>query len=315
MKVLVTGGAGFIGSHLVEGLLARGDAVRIFDDLSSGRREHLEGPGGDLEVVLGDVRDLDALRGAARGCDAVLHEGALPSVKRSVEDPRLAHDVNATGTLNVLVAARDVGVRRVVFASSSAVYGESAALPKVETMPPEPVSPYAAQKLAGERYCAIFHGLYGLETVALRYFNIFGPRQDPRSEYAAVVPRFVTALLRGQRPTVFGDGEQSRDFTYVANVVAANLRALEAPAAALGRAFNVACGERYTLNALLDAIRRETGRDLAATYEAPRPGDIRHSQAGIELARAVLGYEPAVSFEEGIRRTVAWYRERLGRER
>ncbi len=316
-RYLVTGGAGFIGSHLVEALLRRGAEVRVLDSFATGRPDNLTGlglgRGGELDLVEGDLRDRDAVRRAVEGCDSVFHQGAVPSVQRSVEDPAGTHATNVGGTIHVLLAARDAGVRRVVYASSSSVYGDSPTLPKVETMPASPLSPYAVQKLAGELYARIAGPLFGVEAVSLRYFNVFGPRQDPRSEYAAVIPRFATALLRGEAPTVFGDGEQSRDFTYVENVVEANLLALAAPGSAVaGQALNVASGERHTLNELLSILRAKTGRaNVEARYEAPRAGDVRHSLADIDRARSLLGYEPRISFAEGVERTVAWYRERV----
>jgi nucleoside-diphosphate-sugar epimerase len=311
-RYLVTGGAGFIGSNIVEELLRRGERVVVLDDLSTGRRQNLDAalrsrPAGapDLEIVEGDIRDRAIVRSAVRGVTHVLHQAALPSVQRSVEDPESSHAVNATGTLNLLVAARDAGVRRFVYASSSSIYGDSPELPKVESMTTSPLSPYAVSKLAGEHYCRIFHGLYGLETVSLRYFNIFGPRQDPTSQYAAVVPNFVKAATLGKPPTVFGDGQQSRDFTYIENAVDANLKACEAPGPACGRAYNIACGERVTLLQLLQILERVAGSAIRPVHDRPRPGDVRHSLADIQEARRLLGYEPRVSLEEGLRRTLA----------
>ncbi len=310
-RSLVTGGAGFIGSHLVEALLRRGEDVRVLDNFSTGRRDNLaqaerwaaEG-GGAFELLEGDIRDAETCRRAVEGCAYVFHQAAIPSVQRSVADPRTTHEVNVTGTLNLLLAARDAGVECFVFASSSSVYGESDRLPKEETMPAEPVSPYGLQKLAAETYCRLFYRLYGLPTVSLRYFNVFGPRQDPESEYAAVIPCFIRAIRDGARPTVYGDGEQTRDFTYIANAVEANLRAREAGSEALGETFNVACGERTSLNSLLRELEALAGRSVKPAYTDPRPGDIRHSLAAIDRARRVLGFEPAVSWKEGLRR--AW---------
>lgn len=314
-RYLITGGAGFIGSNLVEALLHRGDEVVVLDDLSTGRRTNLEEvirgrqPGApEPEVIQGDVRDAGVVRRAMRGVARVLHQAALPSVQRSVEDPLSSHEVNVTGTVNLLLAAREAGVQRFVYASSSAVYGDTPQLPKAETMTPAPLSPYAVSKLAGEHYCAVFHALYGLETIALRYFNVFGPRQDPNSQYAAVVPNFIKAAISGGRPTIYGDGLQSRDFTYVENAVEANLRACEAPSGAAGRAYNIACGASATLLELLRLLEGVTGRTLSPVLEAPRQGDVRHSFAAIEEARARLGYAPCVGLEEGLRRTVAWFR-------
>ncbi len=310
MRLLVTGGAGFIGSNLVEALLGRGDAVRVLDDFSTGRRENLaeasgwaKRGGGSFELIEGDIRDLATCRRAVEGVDAVLHQAAIPSVPRSVRDPVATNAVNVAGTLHLLVASRDASVRRFVFASSSSVYGESPALPKVETMPPVPISPYGLQKLAAETYCRLFHRLYGFPAIALRYFNVFGPRQDPASEYAAVVPRFLAAARTGATPVVYGDGEQSRDFTYVENVVRANLLASEASEGALGGAYNVACGARISLNDLLGAVGSLAGRPVRARHEEARPGDIRHSLAAIDLAAARLGYRPSVDLAEGLRRT------------
>jgi UDP-glucose 4-epimerase len=306
---LVTGGAGFIGSHLSERLVREGYRVRVLDNFSSGKIENLESVRDKVEVIRGDVRDIDLLREAMDSVEVVFHQAAIGSVPRSIADPLATHEANITGTLNVLMAARDVGVRRVVYASSSSVYGQSAQLPKREDMMPEPLSPYALSKLAGEYYCAIFHKIYGLESVSLRYFNIFGPRQDPASQYAAVIPRFIVALMGGQPPIIYGDGRQSRDFTYVENAVEANLLAAEARGVA-GRAFNIACGSRYTLLELLDRLEEIIGCRLEPLHEAPRPGDIRHSQASIEAAQAALGYRVKVDFEQGLRRTVEWYKEK-----
>jgi nucleoside-diphosphate-sugar epimerase len=304
---LVTGGAGFIGSHICERLMRDGHAVRVLDNFSNGKEENLEPIASDIELVRGDVRDRDIVAQAVKGAYVVFHEAALGSVPRSVADPVTTHESNITGTLNILLAARDLGVRRVIFASSSSVYGETPVLPKHEDMKPEPVSPYALSKLSAEQYCGIFHRVYGFETVALRYFNIFGPRQDPESQYAAVVPKFVTAVLGGHHPVIFGDGLQSRDFTYVDNVVEANLLASEAEGAA-GRFFNVACGGRYTLLDLLARIKQILASDIEPTHEQPRSGDVRDSQASIEAAKRALGYKVLVDFDEGLRRTVEWFR-------
>jgi UDP-glucose 4-epimerase len=302
MTVLVTGGAGFIGSHLVERLLRIGQDVRVLDNFSTGHRANLAGF--DVEIVEGDIQSYERVHNAVRGCDVVLHQAALPSVPRSIADPLTSHATNATGTLNVLLAARDEGVRRLVFASSSSVYGAVEGLPKRETMAAMPISPYGSAKLAAESYCRSFHEVYGLETVALRYFNVFGPRQDPQSEYAAVIPKFIAAYAAGRAPTIYGDGEQSRDFTYVDNIVDANLLALDAPGVS-GRTFNVACGERITLNGLSDELRAQMGVDIEPLHDAARPGDILHSLADVGRARDELGYEPRVGFAEGLRRTIA----------
>ena len=305
-KFLVTGGAGFIGSNIVEELLSRGQEVVVFDDFSTGRRENLEPYLADIELIEGDLRDASAVQRAVRGCTYVLHQGALPSVPRSVQNPLASNEVNVTGTLNVLLAARDAGVHRVVAASSSSIYGESPSLPKVETMPVLPMSPYAVSKLASEKYCAAFHKVYGLETVALRYFNVFGPRQDPTSQYSAVIPRFITAMMQGTRPVIYGDGHQSRDFTYVANVVEANLRACHATGAA-GDFFNVACGERYSLLDLLSTLSNITGIPAEAQHEPARAGDVKHSLADISKIHRVMGFEPRVNFRKGLEKTVAHF--------
>jgi nucleoside-diphosphate-sugar epimerase len=311
---LVTGGAGFIGSSIVAELIERKQAVRVLDDLSTGRRENIEPFGDEVEFLEGDLRDPRAVRKAAAGVDYILHQGALPSVQRSVDDPLATHAVNATGTLNVLIAARDAEVRRVVYASSSSIYGDSPALPKREGMVAAPKSPYAVSKMTGEHYCQVFSEVFGLETVCLRYFNVFGPRQDPSSQYSAVIPLFITALLRGRVPTIYGDGEQSRDFTYVDNVVEANLLATTAPGEAVGRVFNVACGERYTLLDLVNALNAILDTDVRPVHAAPRPGDVRHSLADVMAAQEILGYAPRVDFLEGLRLTVEWFRDNLGKE-
>jgi UDP-glucose 4-epimerase len=306
VKVLVTGGAGFIGSHIVDRLLARGADVRVLDNFSTGRRENLAGLAADIDVVEGDIRSFERVHNAVRGCDAVFHEAALPSVPRSIADPLTSHATNATGTLNVLLAARDEGVRRTVLASSSSVYGAAAGLPKHEGMPTLPISPYGVAKLAAEQYGRSFFEVYGLETVALRYFNVFGPRQDPASEYAAVIPKFIAALSEERSPVIFGDGAQSRDFTYVDNVVDANLSALDAPGAG-GRTYNVACGEQITLNRLASELRELIGAEAEAVHGPARPGDITHSLADVSRAREDLGYAPSVAFSDGLRRTVAHF--------
>ena len=306
---LVTGGAGFIGSNIVAALVARGERVRVLDDYSTGRRENLALVLDRIELLKGDLRDLKTCRRAAEGVEYVLHQGAVPSVQRSVDDPLASNEANVNGTLNLLVAARDAHVRRVVYASSSSVYGDSPTLPKCEDMPTAPKSPYATSKLAAEHYCRAFTEVYGLETVSLRYFNVFGPRQDPTSEYSAVIPLFIGAMLAGRRPTVYGDGLQSRDFTYVDNNVQANLLAATAPGVA-GQTFNIACGERYSLLDLIAALNRILGTDIEPLYGPPRPGDVKHSLADITLAQERLGYVVRVGFEEGLERTVAWYRDR-----
>jgi UDP-glucose 4-epimerase len=306
VRVLVTGGAGFIGSHIATRLLETGSDVRIIDNFATGRRSNLAHLVGEVDLVEGDIRNLEELRGAVSGCDAVVHLAAVPSVPRSIADPATSHEANATGTLNVLMAARDEGASRVVFASSSSIYGAAVELPKHEGLAPLPISPYAVSKLAGESYCRSFHHVYGLETVSLRYFNVFGPRQDPQSEYAAVIPRFIWAYRHGEPPVIFGDGEQSRDFTYVENVVRANLAALEVKAIG-GRVYNIACGDRITLNELAETLRQEIGCDTEPVHGPDRAGDVRHSMADISKARAELEYEPVVGLEEGVSLTVDHY--------
>jgi UDP-glucose 4-epimerase len=301
---LVTGGAGFIGSHLVARLVERGDTVRVFDNFSSGKWENLADVRGDVEVVEGDLRDEAAVRRAVRGVDAIYHQAALRSVPRSVADPRSSLDVNIMGMLTLLQAACDAGCRRLVFASSSSVYGDTPALPKHEAMTPNPISPYAISKISGEQLCAVFTRLYGLETVALRYFNVFGPRQDPASEYAAVIPKFLDALTSGCTPVIYGDGRQSRDFTYVDNVVAANIAAAVAEGVA-GQAFNIASGRAVTLLEVLEALAKLTGESPRKRHEPPRAGDVRDTLADLSAARAGLGYEVLVPFEAGLERTVA----------
>jgi UDP-glucose 4-epimerase len=304
---VVTGGAGFIGSNLVHALLARGDRVRVLDDLSTGRPVNLDDVRRDVELRDGDVRDARAVAGALEGAAAVFHQAAIPSVARSVDDPVASNDVNVTGTLNVLVAARDAAVERVIYASSAAVYGNLDTLPMHEQMPTRPASPYGVSKLAGERYLEAFTRTYGLPTVALRYLNVFGPRQNPSSEYAAAIPRFISCTLAGEAPTIFGDGEQSRDFVFVDDVVQANLLAAEAREPAWGRAFNIGRGERRTVNELLGAIRKLVPGEHPAPVQAPpRPGEVRDSWSDIAAAREALGYEPVVAFEEGLRRTIEW---------
>ncbi|MEW6135594.1 MAG: SDR family oxidoreductase [Firmicutes bacterium] len=301
MKYLVTGGAGFIGSNIVKELLERGEQVRVLDNFSTGKRENLLPFMGNpnLEVIEGDLRSFHIVRDAVRGCDYILHQGALPSVPRSIKDPITSNEVNINGTLHILEAAREFGVKRVVFASSSSVYGNSESLPKVETMPVAPLSPYALTKYSGERYCQIFHELYGLETVALRYFNVFGPNQDPTSQYSAVIPKFIKLIKEGKRPVIYGDGTQSRDFTFVSNNVEANLLACTAPGVA-GEVFNIACGERYTLLDLVNTINEILGTQVEPIFQPPRPGDVRHSLAGIEKAKQKLGFEVKVKFREGL---------------
>lgn len=305
MKFLITGGAGFIGSHLAETLLHLSEDVIVFDDFSSGRYDNLK----DLpvRVIEGDIRDADAVHRAMKGVDTVFHMAALGSVARSVVDPHSTQSVNINGTLNVLDAARKAEVRRLIFSSSSSVYGESEVLPKHENMLPSPLSVYAVSKITGEYYCQSFRKTHGLQTVCLRYFNVFGPRQDPSSEYAAVIPKFITAAMAGEKPRIYGDGSQSRDFTYVDNVVQANLLAAERPWMP-SQPINVACGERTTLLELLNHLEDIFGKDLSPVFADPRPGDVRHSHASIKRAQEVLGFKPLVDFDEGIQRTVEWFR-------
>jgi UDP-glucose 4-epimerase len=309
MRVVVTGGAGFIGSHIVEELLRRGASVVALDDFSSGKEDNLSAVRGPLEIAHASICDLERVQLAFRGADIVIHLAARTSVPRSVADPLETNRVNIDGTLNVLVAARDAKVSRVVFAASSSAYGETPTLPKVESMAAQPISPYGVTKFVGEIYAQVFGRCYGLENVSLRYFNVFGPRQDPGSPYSGVLSKFITALLDGNAPTVFGDGEQSRDFTYVANVVDATLRAADTPAIS-GLVFNVGTGSRFTLKQTLDMLAKISGRPARAKYDPPRQGDILHSQADITLARQKLGYVPSVDFEEGLRRTWVWYASR-----
>lgn len=305
MNYLVTGGAGFIGSTIVRRLLSDGHAVRVLDDFSTGLKENLTEVIDDIELITGDIRDFDTVAKAVKKIDFVLHQAAVPSVPKSVNDPITSNSANIDGTLHVLEASRKADVKRVVIASSSSVYGESEELPKHEGMVPSPLSPYAITKLTGEYYCRVFWQLYGFETVALRYFNIFGPRQDPNGDYAPVIPKFITAIQKGVAPIVFGDGEQSRDFTFVDNAVAANLMAATADGMA-GEAFNVACGAQFTLNQLLDKLRAILGSDQQARYDPPRVGDIMHSYADITKIRKV-GYKPVVEFDDGLARTVEFF--------
>lgn len=305
-RYLVTGGAGFIGSHLTEALRARGDDVRVVDNLSTGRLSNLAHLSG-VEFVQGDVSDFEVARATVQGMDYVLHQAAIPSVPRSVTDPLASHRANVDATLNMLVAARDAGVKRLVFAGSSSVYGSTPGLPKDELMPTAPMSPYALQKSTAETYCRLFHTLYGFETVVTRYFNVFGPRQDPGSPYSGVISLFVSALASGRRPTVHGDGGQTRDFTYVANVVDGVLRAVTAPGVA-GEVFNVATSHRVSLLDLLHALAAEMGVTADPQFAEGRAGDVRDSLADISKARRLLGYEPVVPLAEGLRRTVAWYK-------
>jgi nucleoside-diphosphate-sugar epimerase len=304
---LVTGGAGFIGSHLVEELVRRGERVRVLDNLITGKRRNLAHVAG-IDFMEGDLADLDTCKRAVQGTDYVLHQGAIPSVPRSIEDPLASNRANITGSLNILLAARDAGVKRLVYAGSSSAYGNTPVLPKREDMPANPLSPYALQKLVAEQYCQMFTRLYGLETVTIRYFNVFGPRQDPGSPYSGVISLFATAALAGRQPTIYGDGEQTRDFTYVANVVDGVIRACGAKGAA-GEVINVATGGRVSLKELWRTMAEIAGSDVEPAYGAPRAGDVRDSQADIGKARALLGYSPIVSFEEGLAKTLEWCRQ------
>ncbi len=305
---LVTGGAGFIGSHIASSLMAKGARVRVLDDLSTGHRENIEEIGGDLDFIEGSVADEQLLNKVLEDVEVVFHEAAIPSVPRSVEAPRQTHIASVDGTFSLLLAARDKQVRRVVYAASSSAYGDQPTLPKAEQMLPDPLSPYAVAKLVGEYYCQVFTRVYGLETVSLRYFNVFGPRQDPGSQYSGVVSRFISTLLSNERPVIYGDGEQSRDFTYIDNVVAANLKAASAKEAS-GKVINVANGQRITLNELLEELKDLTGKqDVTAEYRDPRVGDVRHSLADITLAQQFLGYESKVELREGLQRTIDWWK-------
>ena len=311
-KYVVTGGAGFIGSHMAEALLGRGHTVRVVDSLVTGSRANMASFVDRIEFIEGDLAEIAVARRAVDGMEFVLHQAAIPSVPRSVAEPERCHRANVDGTLNVLLASRDAGIRRLVFAGSSSVYGNSATLPKREDMPPKPLSPYALHKLVGEQYAQLFTSLYGLETVTTRYFNVFGPRQDPSSPYSGVISLFIRALVDGRAATIYGDGEQTRDFTYVANVVDGVLKACDAPGAA-GKIFNVATGGRISLNHLYRALQELTGRQIAATYAPTRVGDVRDSQADITAAREVLGFTPTVTFEDGLAKTLAWFRQDAGR--
>ena len=308
-KYLVTGGAGFIGSNIVEELVKRGDAVKVIDNFLTGKRENISSFLDKIEFIEGDIRDSDVCNRALEGVDFVLHQAALPSVPRSIEDPLLTTEINIKGTLNILLASREAKVKGFVFASSSSVYGDDPNLPKKEDTVGNPLSPYAISKLTGEKYCQVFHQIFGLSTVCLRYFNIFGPRQDPSSQYAAVIPNFITRMLKGEGPTIFGDGEQSRDFTYVSNVVEANILASKAQGAS-GEVFNIACGERTSVNALVSKLNEILKVEISPSYDEARPGDVMHSFADISKAGKMLKYEPLVPFRQGLEETIRWYRER-----
>lgn len=308
-KYLVTGGAGFIGSNIAEELVKRGYAVRIIDNFLTGKRENISSFLDKIELIEGDIRDYDACNRALEGVDFVLHQAALPSVPRSIEDPLLTTEINIKGTLNILLASREAKVKGFVFASSSSVYGDDPTLPKKEGTLGNPLSPYAISKLVGEKYCRVFSQIFGLSTVCLRYFNIFGPRQDPSSQYAAVIPNFITRMLKGESPTIFGDGEQSRDFTYISNVVEANILASRAKGVS-GEVFNIACGEKTTVNSLVSNLNEILKEEISPSYDEARSGDVRHSFADISEARKMLKYEPLVPFSQGLEETIRWYRER-----
>ena len=308
MDFLVTGGAGFIGSHLVHRLVQLGRTVRVLDNFSTGRRSNLDEIAARIELIEGDMADPAVARRACAGVDVVLHEAAVPSVPKSVADPLTSHRANVEGTFQLLLAARDAKVRRFVYAGSSSAYGESKTLPKVESMPTDPLSPYAVQKLTGEYYCRAFAKCYGMQTLTMRYFNVFGPRQDPKSQYAAAIPAFVTAILHDRAPTVYGDGEQTRDFTYIENVIFANLLAASADRTS-GEVINIACGGRISINQIIAEINKHVGKEIKPEYVEARPGDIKHSAADITLARSVIGYEPLVPTLEGLRMAMDWYAE------
>lgn len=307
-RYLVSGGAGFIGSHIVEELVKRGNSVRVIDNFITGKKENISAFLGKIELIEGDIRDSSVCREAVDGMDFVLHQAALPSVPRSIKDPILTNEINVTGTLNLLLASRDANIKRVVFASSSSVYGDNPQLPKKEGLEGTPLSPYAISKRVGEMYCRVFSQVFNLSTVCLRYFNIFGPRQDPFSQYAAVIPNFITKMLKDENPVIFGDGEQSRDFTYVSNVVEANILAANAGGIS-GEVFNIACGERTTVNSLVENINEVLDKRINPSYDKPRPGDVKHSFADISKARKTIKYEPSVSFSEGLKKTIFWFQK------
>jgi len=309
-NILVTGGAGFIGSNLTEALLQRGNTVRVLDNFATGHRRNIAPFLDKIELIEGDLRNKSDCAKACAGVEIVFHQGAVPSVPVSVENPVTSHEANIDGTFNILMAARDAGARRVIFAASSSAYGDQPELPKRETARPDPLSPYAVNKLVGEYYLSVFHKCYGLETISLRYFNVFGPRQDPKSQYAAAIPAFVTAILRDEPPTVYGDGEQTRDFTYIENVVHANMLAAKAPKLS-GEVINIACGERVSVNRIIAEINKLLGKNVPSRHVAERAGDIKHSLADISLARQIIGFEPVVNFAEGLRRAIDWYKHNL----
>jgi UDP-glucose 4-epimerase len=309
-KFLVTGGAGFIGSNICKELISQGCFVRVVDNLLTGKKSNLASVIDKIDFIQADMGDAEVAQSAMKDIDVVLHQGALPSVPRSVDDPAETHKHCVDATFTLLLAARDAGIKRFVYAASSSAYGDTPTLPKVETMTPMPLSPYAAAKLVGEYYCSVFYEVFGLETISLRYFNVFGPQQDPASQYAAAIPAFVTAILKGEPPTIYGDGEQSRDFTYVDNVVEANLLAARAKQTK-GEVINIACGEAVTVNAIIDMINDLLSRDIKPNYTDPRPGDVKHSLADITLAQKLIGYKTKVPFKQGLQLAINWYRENL----
>lgn len=308
IKFLVTGGAGFIGSNIVGALLKSGHSVRVLDNFSSGKRENLKKFENDIELIEGDIRSYHIVQQAVKGIEVILHQAALPSVPRSIKDPITSNEVNVNGTLNILEASAESNVRRVVYASSSSVYGDNPELPKHEGMLPNPLSPYAVSKLAGEKYCAVFSQIYGLETIALRYFNVFGPNQDPYSQYSAVIPKFIKAVMKNMRPEIFGDGEQSRDFTYVENVIDANILAATSDCDS-GITMNCACHGKITLNNLVKYINENLGKNIQPVYHNARAGDIKHSYADIELAKSKINYTPKIDFQKGLKLTIKSYEE------
>ncbi len=309
-RFLVTGGAGFIGSNICKRLISQGCFVRVVDNLLTGKKSNLNAVIDKLEFIQADMGDEQVAHSAMKDIDVVLHQGALPSVPRSVDDPAATHKHCVDATFTLLLAARDAGIKRFVYASSSSAYGDTPTLPKVETMPPQPLSPYAVGKLVGEYYCSVFYKVFGLETISLRYFNVFGPNQDPTSQYAAAIPAFVTAILKDQPPTIFGDGLQSRDFTYVDNVVEANLLAARVKQTA-GEVINIACGEAVTVNEVIDDINEVLGKNIKPKYDPPRPGDVKHSLADITLAQKIIGFKSKMTFRQGLQKAIDWYRENL----
>jgi len=309
-KFLVTGGAGFIGSNICMKLVSQGCSVRVVDNLLTGKKTNLASILDKIDFLEADMGDPKVARAAMKDIDVVLHQGALPSVPRSVDDPAATHRHCVDATFTLLLAARDAHVKRFVYASSSSAYGDTPTLPKVETMLPSPLSPYAAAKLVGEYYCSVFSGVFGLQTISLRYFNVFGPQQDPTSQYAAAIPAFVTAILQDEPPTIYGDGQQSRDFTYVDNVVEANLLAARAKKTA-GEVINIACGKAITVNEIIDMINEIVGKNVKPIYAAPRPGDVKHSLADISLAKKLIAFKPKVSFRDGLQKAIEWYRDNL----